>query len=86
MASARSMPAVMPAEVHTGPSRTKMRSGSSRTRGKRRAKSAVRFQWVVARRPSSRPAAASTKAPEQTLAVRLARAAAARTKSSSAGS
>ena len=33
LASARSMPAVMPAEVHTGPSRTKMRSGSSFTAG-----------------------------------------------------
>ena len=77
-ASARSMPAVMPAEVQTGPSRTKMRSGSSRTFGKRRAKSAVRDQWVVARRPSSRPAAARTKAPEQTLATRPALAAAAR--------
>ena len=32
-ASARSMPAVMPAEVQTSPSRTKMRSGSSRTFG-----------------------------------------------------
>ena len=47
------MPAVTPAEVQTGPSRTKIGSGSTRTAGKRRASSAQHDQWVAARRPSS---------------------------------
>src|SRR4051812_40254144 len=42
----------------------------------------VRCQCVVARRPSSRPASARTKAPEQTLATRTPRLATARTKAS----
>ena len=74
-----SMPAVIPAEVQIWPSLMKIRSASSRTPGNRRAKSLLRDQWVVARRPSSRPAAAKRKAPEQTLATRRAEAAVART-------
>jgi hypothetical protein len=66
------MPAVMPAEVQNFPDLVKMRSASSLTRGKRRAKSRLRVQCVVAGRPSSKPVAARMYAPEQTLATRLA--------------
>ena len=57
-------------------SRSARRAGRS-ARGRRAprmraASSAAAAQWVVARRPSSRPAAASRKAPVQTEAVRLA--------------
>ena len=72
------MPAVIPAEVHTSPSRTKMASGSTVIVGKRSASSSQLFQCVVARLPSSRPAAASTNAPLHTDAVRRARRAACR--------
>ena len=65
-----------------GPARRQIELGES----KRRAKSAVRDQWVVALRPSSRPAAARMNAPEQTLATRPAFAAAAATLATSAGS
>ena len=58
MARARSIPAVIPAEVHTGPSMIKMRSSSTFTFGNRACSSRARFQCVVARRPSSRPASA----------------------------
>jgi len=67
------MPAVIPAEVQTSPSRMKMRSACRSTFGYRRAKASVLYQWVVARLPSRRPASASRKAPEQTLATRRAR-------------
>ena len=66
------MPAVMPADVHTLPSWTKIGSGSSFTLGKRWANSPQRLQWVAARRPSSRPAVASRKAPLHTEATRRA--------------
>ena len=55
-----------PAEVATLPSRTKIRSGSTITFGCRSARAAHHAQWVVARRPSSRPAVASSSAPVQT--------------------
>ena len=66
------MPAVVPADVQISPSRTKMRSGSSVTCGYRRRQWSVLFQCVVARRPSSRPASARRKVPEQTLVMRRA--------------
>src|ERR1700680_2252549 len=70
MASARSMPAVAPAEVHTGPSTMKMRSSSIFSFGKRACNSRAWYQCVVARRPSSRPASARTNAPVQVAATR----------------
>jgi hypothetical protein len=70
MASARSIPAVIPAEVHSGSSTMKMRSSSTFTFGNRVCKSRARFQCVVARRPSSRPAPARIKAPVQVAAAR----------------
>ncbi|MCY1534306.1 hypothetical protein D9M68_696720 [compost metagenome] len=66
------MPAVMPAEVHTGPSLMKMRSGCTLTAGWRFCSSPAKDQCVVARRPSSRPASASPKAPVQMLVTRRA--------------
>src|SRR6266446_4309390 len=69
-ASARSIPAVMPAEVHTLPSRQKMRSASTRMDGYSRCRRAAYRQCVVARRPSNNPAAARTNTPVQTLAPR----------------
>ena len=66
----RSMPAVTPAEVATLPSRTKIGSGSTVTAGNIRARRSQLDQWVVARRPSSSPACASTKAPEHTEVTR----------------
>ena len=48
-ARARSIPAVTPAELHTGPSRKKIGSDSTRTLGKRRASSAQYDQCVAAR-------------------------------------
>ena len=80
------MPAVTPAEVQTGPSRTKIGSGSTRTAGKRRASSAQNDQWVAARRPSSKPVAASRTAPVQTEATRRAWPARVRAQSTSTGS
>ena len=78
-ASARSIPAVTPADVHTLPSRTKIGSGSTVTLGYRRAKSSHHAQCVVARRPSSSPAAASTNAPVHTDVTRRLRRASRRT-------
>ena len=49
------MPAVTPAEVHTLPSRTKIGSGSTSIAGYLACNSLARAQWVVTRRPSSRP-------------------------------
>src|SRR6202044_373311 len=49
-----------------------MRSGSNWTAGNLRAKSMLRLQCVVARFPSSIPAAANKYAPEHTLLVRRA--------------
>src|SRR6267142_5166484 len=69
MANARSMPAVIPAEVHTEPSTMKMRSSSTFTFGNRACNSRARCQCVVARRPSSRPASASTNAPVHVEAI-----------------
>ena len=69
-ASARSMPAVTPAEVATLPSLMKIGSGSTVTSGYRAASSAQYAQWVVTRLPCSSPAAASRNAPVQTDAIR----------------
>jgi hypothetical protein len=60
------MPAVTPAEVAIGPSRTKIGSGSTSTSGNLRARVPQTAQWVVTRRPLSSPASASRNAPEQT--------------------
>ncbi len=59
----RSIAAALPAEVSTRPSSTYRTSGSTSTPGWRVLRSAVCAQCVVARRPSRRPAAASTNAP-----------------------
>ena len=66
------MPAVTPAELHTAPSHTKMGSISTRASGNCRASSAQSCQCVTARRPSSKPAAPSTKAPVHTEPTRRA--------------
>ena len=62
-----STPAEVPALVMRLPASTNSTSGSTRAFGKRRASSSAYRQWVVQSRPSSRPAAPSTNAPEQTL-------------------
>ncbi len=82
-ARARSIPAVTPAEVTNSPSRTKIGSASTSTSGKAAASASQYAQWVTARRPSSSPAAASTKDPEQTPAVRRAAPESRRTSASS---
>ena len=64
------MPAVTPAEVYSRPSRTKILSGSTVICGWVSARRVQADQWVVARWPSSSPAAASTNAPVQTEATR----------------
>ncbi len=64
------MPEATPAEVSTSPSSTNNTSGSSLTWGNKRAKRAASRQCVVAGRPSSRPAAASTYEPVQIDIVR----------------
>jgi len=62
--SMRSRPEEMPADVQIAPSRVKRSSTTSTSpRARRRSREA---QWVVARRPLSRPAACSRKAPVQT--------------------
>lgn len=61
----RSIPAAVPAEVQTPVSSTKRASGSTWIAGWRAARVRARCQWVTARRPSRRPARASTKAPAQ---------------------
>src|SRR5258708_33143443 len=65
----KSIPALMPADVQMEPSFTKMQSGSKRTRGNFRAKSAARLQRGVARLPSGKPAPAKREEPEQPLVV-----------------
>ncbi len=76
------MPELTPADVYSAPSATKIASRSIRTVGYRSASSSKNCQWVVARRPSSRPASASTKAPTHTLTTRRLRAAASLTAAS----
>ena len=60
------MPAVTPAELNSGPSRTKIRSGSTIADGYAAASSGAYRQWVATRLPPRRPAAPSRKAPVQT--------------------
>jgi hypothetical protein len=60
---------VAPPELMTSPPSTSMRSGVSRTRGKRRRKASAAIQWVVASLPSSTPASAARKAPVQEVAT-----------------
>ncbi len=85
-ARARSMPAVTPAEVAMGPSRTYTGSGSISAAGWSRASWSQYAQWVVARRPSSRPASASTAAPVHTETSRPAPGPCSRTQSTRRGS
>ncbi len=59
------MPAVIPADVQTRPSLTKMPSSTTRVAGNRDRSSSRNIQCVVARLPSSTPAAPSTNAPVQ---------------------
>ena len=61
----KSIPAARPADVSTSPSSTKSTFSSTRTSGCSRRRSSANLQWVVAARPSSSPAAASTNAPVQ---------------------
>jgi hypothetical protein len=70
IASAMSIPAVMPADVQTPESDTKMESRSTRTAGNADSSVSHSVQWVVAARPSSRPARARKDAPAQTEARR----------------
>ncbi len=79
------MPAALPALVSTWPLSTYSTSGSTRTSGWRRRSSSAHRQWVVAGRPSSRPAAASAKAPEQIDTTRAPRACAVRSAATTAG-
>src|SRR5262249_18425279 len=65
--------AAVPADVHTWPSPTYSTPESMSTSGYLDARSAVYIQCVVARRPSSSPAAASTYAPEHNDARRAPR-------------
>ncbi len=78
------MPAAVPALVMMSPSSTNSTSGSSRALGKRSASSSTWLQWVVQRRPSSKPAAPSTNAPLHTEISVAPRAAASRSASSTA--
>ncbi len=77
-AKAMSMPADTPAAVTCLPSNT-TRSGTASTPSPRSSSSAS--QWLVARLPSSRPAAASTSEPVQTEVVHVLRSSAARSQS-----
>src|SRR5260370_5316227 len=56
------MPAVIPADVHTGPSAMNIRSISTVILGNRLPSSSARNQCVVARRPSRIPASSSVNA------------------------
>ena len=72
IAKARSIAAVIPADVQTEPSTIKMRSSSTATSGKRLFSSWAKAQCVVARRPSRTPASANMNAPVQGAASRRA--------------
>lgn len=65
-----STPEAAPAEVSTRPSSTKRTSGSRSTCGYIRPNASATCQWVVARRPSRRPAAARTNAAVQMETMR----------------
>ena len=65
-----SRPAEAPAEVTIRPSSTNSTSGFTLTVGYRLASSPAASQWVVARLPSSSPAAARMNVPEQIDATR----------------
>src|SRR5271163_2532593 len=67
---ARSIPEVMPADVQTWPSLTKMLSSFTCTFGKLVRSLPAKRQCVVAWRPSRTPAAARTKLPVQMEATR----------------
>ena len=74
----KSRPDATPADVRTEPSSTNRTPGSTSISGYRRASSPAHCQCVVARLPSSRPAAASVKAPTHIAAIRAPLSAAAR--------
>src|SRR5215472_9247375 len=80
------MPAATPPEVRTLPSSMYSTSGTTLICGYASARAAQCGQCVVARRPSSRPAAASTNAPRHNDTIRAPRAAAAASASSTARS
>src|SRR6266702_2428821 len=69
-ANAKSIPAVIPAEVQTHPSLMKILSGLTTTFGNSACNRGAYRQCVVARLPSRSPAAASSNAPVQILATR----------------
>ncbi|MNJ53126.1 hypothetical protein D3C77_485050 [compost metagenome] len=69
------MPALTPADVHTVPCWMKIASASTSMAGNACLRVSHMAQWVAARRPSSRPALASRKAPLHTEAIRRPRAA-----------
>ena len=75
------MPAVTPAEVQTPPSSIWMASPSTLTAGRNRCSASTSLQCVVARRPSSAPAAARKNVPLHTEAMRGTRPIARRTMS-----
>ena len=76
------MPALRPAEVITSPFVDVEGVGVDLDRREAPASSPAQAQWVAARRPSSRPAWASAKAPLQTESTRAPRREAARSAAS----
>ncbi len=82
----RSRQALIPAPVQTSPSRMKIGSASTSISGCSAASWCAVDQWVVARFPSSSPAAASRCAPTQTDVTRRVREARAFTRSTSPAS
>lgn len=82
----RSRQALIPAPVQTSPSRMKIGSASTSISGCAEASCRAVDQWVVARLPSSSPAAASRCAPTQTDATRRLRPASSFTRSTTTGS
>ncbi len=79
------MPAAVPALVIRFPSSTNSTSGSTRASGYRSRSSSTYIQCVVQARPSSSPAAPSTKAPEHTLSRVAPSSAACRSAASASG-
>ena len=76
----------MPADVHTPSEPVKTGSVSTETPGWRCASRSPNSQWVVARRPSRRPASARMKAPVHSAPTRRDRAAGRRTTPTKASS
>jgi len=70
IASAKSIPAVTPADVQMPPSSIWIASPSTSTAERNRFSASTSLQWVVARRPSRAPAAAKKNVPLHTDAIR----------------